>query len=213
MKTKMIILIIAFISHSACTTVNDAQENISQIEENNEVIEVFTHAQWAYYENLDELFQRATDVVRVEVLDDGACETVNIRLPDINNKDWKPFYTVYTLYEVKVIETYKGRLANNNTIMVGQRGGETDRIRLVSDAFVPLKAGDDLTLFITIHEGIYHANLLTPWDAVYRIETEDGTRISSDTRASDDHKLVPVYERGHLSFTIGELRNYRAKEE
>jgi hypothetical protein len=189
--------------------IDDGGSNI----QNNNLEEVFIYSDWPGYKNLDELFNHATDVVRVEVLDDGIYRMVNTRLPNPKTLEWEPYFSLYTLYQVKVIESFRGNHSVGDTIIVGQRGGETDRIRLVSDAFIPFVSGDDLILFITIHEIIYHAELLTPWSAVYRIETENGTRVSSDTRASDDHKLVPVDERGHLSFTIGELRNYRTKEE
>ncbi|MDR2545879.1 MAG: hypothetical protein LBC96_00010 [Lachnospiraceae bacterium] len=213
MKTKMIILIIAFISHSACTTVYDAQNYISQIEENNEVTEMIILAQWVYYENHDKLLQRASHVIRVIVLDDGRSEMVNTRTYKPDNPDWKPRYDLYTLHNVEAIESFSGDLVKGDTIDIGQVGGETSELRVMNKDRIQFKVGDDIVLFIYMHEYMTYAELLSPMCAVYHIETENGTRISSDTRASDDHKLVPVYERGRLSFTIGELRNYCTKEE
>ncbi|MDR2545878.1 MAG: hypothetical protein LBC96_00005, partial [Lachnospiraceae bacterium] len=147
------------------------------------------------------------------VLDDGIYKEVNISIPKPDNRNWKPIYFLYTLYRAQVTESYYGNLVEGDIIYVGQIGGKMGNRHYITNAMIPMMYADDLILFLTTHEEIEQADLITPWSAVYHIETENDTRISSDTRASDDHKLVPVDERGRLSFTIGELRNYRAKEE
>jgi hypothetical protein len=177
--------------------------------QNSDLEEVYLHYDWPGYSNLDELYQRATDIVRVEIISSGWCEEIDINL-DTNAK---PVLMLYTLHEVRVIESYKGTRKENEILIIRQIGGETDRKRIMPDHRIPFSLGDDLVIFSRKYIKTDHSGLLSPWDAVYHIETENGTRISSDTRASDNHKLVPVDERGYLSFTIGELRNYRAKEE
>jgi hypothetical protein len=144
---------------------------------------------WIGYRDIDELFERATNVVRVEVLDNWRYEMINIvtPLPDpipddmlvlfeegiLSVEMFNPRYSVYTLHQVKVIESFKGDLQAGDIIDVGQRGGELEdgiKVATPSGRYI-FSSGEDLILFMRVSasDGMRYENLLGPWwYAIYR---------------------------------------------
>jgi hypothetical protein len=179
--------------------------------ENKEIRTVYSEGQWPDFDSVESLFNRATDVVRVEVLDNGRYEMVNTRIPEPENPLWEPRFSIYTLHQVRVIEIFNGDLIINDIIDIGQYGGEMDGVRLITDAQIPFMEGDDLILFLTIYDGIYHAELLTPWYAIYHYPKENNI-MSFSADSEDNRVLENVDERNQLTLTVGDLYNRRETE-
>jgi len=186
-------------------------ENEGGAMSSNEIEEIFVHSDWPNYNSVDELFSRATDVIRAEVLDEGKFETVNTRIPEPNNPLWEPSYELYTVYQVRVIESFLGDFEVGDIVKVGQVGGEMDGVRVISGDKIPFATGDDLVLFLATFDGVSHAELLTPWQSVYRFAPENGGVMSADMRDNDDRVLENV-EGNHLTLTVGDLRGRLAIE-
>jgi hypothetical protein len=138
---------------------------------------------------------------------------VNTRIYSPVVKDWQPRYELYSLHQVRVVESFFGDIKVGDIVNVGQVGGEKDRIRVVSEYFIPFEKGDDLVLFLVWYgyEEITHAELTVPWAAVYRYVSQENTL--STERLNDDNRILGnMHEKNEIKLTIGELLNYRAVE-
>jgi hypothetical protein len=179
--------------------------------ENNEIKIVYTEGQFPDYDSVAALFDRATDVVRVEVLDNGKYDMVVYNIPNPDNPNWEPRYQIVTIYQIKVIESFKGDNHAGDIIDVRQRGGEVDGVRLINKDKIPLMMGDELVLFLLWNDRDSHASLLTPWYAIYHYPKENNM-MSFSADSEDNRVLENVDERNQLTLTVGDLYNRRETE-
>jgi hypothetical protein len=207
-------------------TENETQEVDNVL--NDEVQEIIISGQWTHYNTVEQLFERATDIIKVEVLDNGRFEMRNTvaSLPDpipddmlelfekgiINEAMFEPYYVITTLHQVKILESFKGDSEVGDVIDVGQRGGEMDGVRIVHDAIIEFTTGDELVLFLSWNNRDRHASLLTPWYAVYNYPKENNI-MSFSADSEDNRVLENVDERNQLTLTVGDLYNRRAAED
>jgi hypothetical protein len=204
------------------TTISESEEQGDIIMVNDEIQEIYIHSDWRGYRNSDELFERATLVIRAEVIDDGRYEMRNINrsLPDPIPDDmlelldkgilsfamFEPHYVIMTIHQVKVLEIFKGDIKVGDIVDVRQRGGEMDGVRVISDDIIPFTKGDNLVLFLSVSNRDGSAGLLTPWYSVYRYPSQTGIMAFS-VEGNDNRELENVDERNNLTLTIGDLRN------
>ena len=140
--------------------------------ENANINTTFAAACYPYYESITDLTDEATDVVRAEVLD-SRVERLNTLL-DTPPEDYDP-YKLYTVYRIKILETFQGNANAGDIIEIRQLGGETEDEILVNMDGVDIEVGEELVLFLreSYIEG-YPSILLSPIQSVYRV-AEDGT--------------------------------------
>ncbi|MCL1880872.1 MAG: hypothetical protein FWF76_01690 [Oscillospiraceae bacterium] len=212
------IFIVVFV---ACGYENYPMSEDTRALENTEIEEMFSNSDYPIHDDISELIEDATLIVRVEVLNDGVPElrnTVTI-LPDpipeemledfrrgfLTRCMFEPRYCIYTVYQVRILENYKGNHQVGDVLEVLQRGGTLDGVRHTSCSYISFSVGDDLVLFLLQEYVGGHTMLMTPWQAVYHFPPEErGRSILSE---NDDNIVLEVIdERNELTLTLGDLR-------
>ncbi|MDR2545973.1 MAG: hypothetical protein LBC96_00480 [Lachnospiraceae bacterium] len=159
-------------------------------------------------------YQRATDIVKVEVLDDGRVETINSKLFSFNYNDIETEDNFYIIYQVQVIESFYGDKVAGDIIDVGQVINEISNDCDKSEYIIPFKEGDYLVLFLSWfdhYSEIAPARLTSQWASVYRY-TPKVWKISGKTKSDIRHILENMDERNDFTLTVGELRDERITE-
>ena len=149
---------------------------------------IIVKGQYAFYPDVDSLARRATDIIRVEVLD-SRVELVNILLPPFDpDEDISVWYDIHTVYRLRVIEVFKGNMEPGMVTEVMQTGGLLDNIHLINYDFLEFIYGDDLVLFIYTFDDGYPDVLLNPHQSVYL------TKFLHMTIASDIGETESIIE-------------------
>ncbi|MCL2558864.1 MAG: hypothetical protein FWE07_00130 [Turicibacter sp.] len=174
-----------------------------------EVETVWIMADYPHYDSITHLASYATDVVRVEVLDERV-EWLNTWLaPPPSEID--P-YNLYTIYRIRVLEVFQGDATVGDILEVRQMGGETDSLRVINTDEVSLAVGDDLVLFLRAsyienfpavllnpYQGAYHFASISASEGIASIEAEELANI-------DVHEsLESVNPENDLVLTIEDL--------
>ena len=107
--------------------------------------EIVVMGDYPHYTDINNLASAASDVVRVEVLSERV-EKLNVWL-ETPPAEIDP-YMVYTIYTVRVIDSYFGGAAPGDIIEVRQLGGQLDDTLVVNADKTPMAVGDDLVLFL-----------------------------------------------------------------
>ena len=163
---------------------------VAPLDIQNEGIDVMQiSASYPSYRSIAHLASRATDVVRVEVLDERV-ERFNTWLetppPEIN-----PYY-IYTVYRLRVIDAFKSDATPGDILEVRQLGGQQDNEKVINTNKAPITVGDDLVLFMRAsYIDNYPSVFLNPFQTVYRF-TDTGT-------------LESVHPGNHLTLTVRDL--------
>ncbi|SNS83000.1 hypothetical protein SAMN05446037_10235 [Anaerovirgula multivorans] len=215
MKTnKLLIIIICcnmILTLIGCSTQNT---NVKQEEKLITVV----HADYPYYPSIDALAERATTVIegtivdsRVEEIDDRTKVDLGVEgeIDDRMNpsKDTPPSIRVYTVYTVKVSNTYKGDVKPGETIEVKQIGGESKtmvyKVENEEDN-VKFVEGKKYVMFLSTYENS-PATLLNPIQACYSYE-EDTVKTKSTV---ENEQLISVNEKNDLTLTIEDLERIK----
>jgi len=113
--------------------------------QNEETKVISVSASYPHYDSVVQLASRATDIVRVEVLD-GRVERLNSWLePCPVGID--P-YNIYTVYRLRVIEAFQGEAREGSIIEMRQLGGQQGNQWVINEGRVPITVGDDVVLFL-----------------------------------------------------------------
>ena len=134
-----------------------------------DIVVHYTSADYIAHLNVDELAHRATDIVRVEVLD-SRVEMINTMLPPFDEgEDISAGYEIHTVNRLRVLEVFKGNAEPETVMEVMQLGGQLNNEYLINNSLIQFSYGDDLILFMRTFdvEGL-PSILLTPNEAVYR---------------------------------------------
>jgi len=156
MKKKLlptVILTALCLAVTACTRPPfDDTKNENQDETDEITTEYFSGGDLWVPEDIDELADLATDIVRAEIVS-SRVERQNMLLRELKTEqDWELFYIIYTVHELRVIETYKGDTQAGDIIETRQRGGRLDNSELIYENHLPLSPGDDLVFFLHCFE-------------------------------------------------------------
>ena len=127
----------------------DDEEVVDEVEENgyytlDEIETIWVMSSYPHYGSISHLASYATDVVRVEVLDERV-DWLNAWLEPPQGID--P-YELYTVHRIRVLDVFQGDAAIGDILEVRQIGGEQDDLRVINEDKVPLEVGDDLVLFL-----------------------------------------------------------------
>ena len=157
------------------------------LDDNVEVRIVLSNYPW--HDDMECLSSHATDIVRVEVLDERV-ELINswLSAPPAGVDP----YDIYTVYRLRVIESFYGGAASGDIIEVRQIGGRQGDELVINYDAAPIAVGDDIVLFIQESqiEGFPHI-LLNPQQTIFH--------------ATDDDKWEGSHQDNDFSFTIEEL--------
>jgi len=196
--------IFALVFLTACTGSDD------------DVITDFVEGAFIVYESVDELASVATDIVRVEILDEWV-EWRNVVLPprDEDDEYLNPGgelieqYEISTIHQLRVLDVFQGNAQVGDIMEVAQLGGRIDNRELVNANFVSFAAGDDVVLFLRTFyfDEERPAVLLGPMQSVYRVSHERGD--GAMTNDSSDAILENINPDNDLSLTFGDLERIR----
>ena len=178
------------------------------LDEDAEVI-VQVSADYPYYTSIDSLSARASDIVRVEVLDERV-ELINTLIPSADELedvgDTREAYDVFTVHRIRVLEVFKGNAEIGDILELKQIGGQWENITLICDDKIPFAIGNDLVLFLETYdiEGM-PASLLNPFQSAYRFPPS-GERIVA---MNANEILESLYPGNRLTLTLEDLINLR----
>ena len=220
-KNTMLLLILSIaLILSACNYNNPTGD----YEAEDEIItEYFLVSDLWIFDSISELNFRTTDIVRAEVLN-SRVEPINILLrtpsPDENIER---FYIIHTVYQLRVLEVFKGDSAVGDVLEAMQRGGLYGSRRLVYSYQLSMNSGDEFIFFLRSYEehGFGHLprSIVGSYQGVFHTLSSRTTRTNemyeSITEAYFENLLQPnetlesVSPHTNLTLTIGDLMQIR----
>lgn len=169
--------------------------------------------------SIDELANTATDVIRAEVIN-SRVERVNTLLAELDSSiDMERFYVIHTIYELKVLETFKGDTQVGDIIEIMQRGGRLGNRELIYDRKLQIVSGDDAIFFLRSFEeqGFGHLPMAIEggFQGAFRVSSLDTDVMNElsesianayrDNIALSDLVLESYDPNNALTLTIGDL--------
>ena len=139
--------------------VNFVLEPYFEVEEINyaEIERVYLFFDYPIFGSFDEIFNFTTDVVRAKVLD-VRTEQINTLVPrELRSTypytanlydDREYFYEIFSIYSIRILETFKGNTAKNDVVELAITGGQFENLNIVSLSHTHLEVDDDLILFL-----------------------------------------------------------------
>ena len=167
----ILMVIAACGNETLAENVNSLNDNEVEIDGDSEDVEtIWVMADYPHYDSISHLAYYATDVVRVEILDERV-EWLNTWIeappPEIYP------YDLYTIYRIKVLDVFQGDAEIGDILEVRQIGGEYDGLRVINEDEVPLAIGDDLVLFLRAsYIENFPSLLLNPYQSAYYYTSE-----------------------------------------
>ena len=173
------------------------------------LVEVETMAimgNFPHYNSIEHLASTATEVVRVEFLDERV-EAINIWLPPENKleetgESVDEAYHVYTVYRVRVLEVFQGNVNVGDILEVKQLGGQLDDLIVMNYDIIPFESGDDLILFLqSFASDDMPASLLNAEQSAYRF-----TQSNENARNRNiNDTLQSLNTQNDLTLTLNDL--------
>ena len=172
--------------------------------------EVMAHISrdFPYFTSIEGLRERATDIVRVEFLDQRV-ELINTIIPPDNaladaGGEPREEYEIYTVYRILVLEVFQGGAEIGDTLEVKQVGGQWNHIHLISYDYIPFSIGDDMVLFLETYDiegmpGVF----LNPGQSAYHF----GPAQEAGDLYTPLESLIP---ENRLTLTLGDLTQMKA---
>jgi len=188
---------------------NASVEVEMEIEEEIEMEDIHLMFDYLIVNSVDDLLPYTTDVIRAIVLDKRV-DKIDISIPleftplefqDIPGID-DPYYEVYTIYRLKVLDVFKGATNIDDIIEIAIIGGQFENLNVIVSSATYLTIGDDLILFMNesiVVEGRFFKSTMT--QSIYRfVEPE----LNSLARGVDI-PFESVNERNQLTLTLSDL--------
>ena len=154
------------------------------------------------YGSVEELAEKATDVVRAEIMTSWEEREADV----IDEESGLPRAEIYTIYIIQILEVFQGDLQVGDELRIMQMGGRRGNIEVVNLDGAPIQIGDDLVMFLYFPSGADRAEILNPWQGVYRLSTE----IARDEKMDATIELIPAAEgrhRAEFTITVEDLWN------
>ncbi len=171
---------------------------------------------YPYYPNLDALTEKADLIIEGTVLD-SRIEEIDTRVK-INEKDeilnpggdevFSPVF-IYTVYTIKVSDSYKGNVKPGETIEIKQLGGEGETVYIkdVGEVYienveenVKFVKNKKYILFLSAYESIY-PSLLNPIQSAYYAIADSNV----------EKEPISVNAKNELMLTIEDLQEIKNK--
>lgn len=181
---------------------------ISSSNTNNISKKVLISADYPKYDNLDNLIDRADTVILGKIVDMRYEELNVAEQPKINDELNNPggeldeTKDVYTVYDVKIVETYKGGMSTNEIIKVKQLGGVIGNTEYVLEDYENsnLENNREYILFLETYENS-PASLLNPIQASYEVQ------MNKEGKSIDTQYIIKPNLNNDINFTITDLIN------
>lgn len=164
------------------------------------------YSDYPYYSSIDALAEKAAIIIEGTVMD-SRVEEIDERMNP--SSDTPPSMMVYTVYTVKVNNSYKGNVEPDETIEIKQVGGEGETIIYklgVIEDYVEFVENKKYVMFLSTYEN-FPADLLNPIQACYSYE-EDTVKTKSIV---ENEQLISVNGKNDLTLTIEDLKRIKNK--
>ena len=225
--TLMISALILILLFTACTIVG--AQNSQEYDDNLIVSSVYND--WSFARDFSEMEGRATDIVRVEFLDDEWVELVDLAFrptreqiavlwPDGDGPDPDNIQatdTIHTMNRARVIEVFKGNSQVGDIIDITQMGGRYGNRELICHDRILFESGDDLIVFL-FYWGEFHREnayaIPQPFQSAYQLPASvrgmSAFSLSADgmTAFNFNEELENFVDSIHgnpVTLTIGDL--------
>lgn len=172
-----------------CSIQNAQNLNVGQ----NEKLSVQVSADYPYYSSIDALTKKADLIIAGTVLD-SRVEEIDTRIKNPDGDDIPSSKDVYTVYTIKVSDSYKGNVKPGEIIEFKQIGGEGKNKVYVVEDNVKFDKNKKYVLFLSTYENTY-PSLLNPIQSAYYAITD----------STVEKELVSINAKNDLTFTIEDL--------
>lgn len=204
-------IVMSLLLLAACASVNatDGEDGLT--------ITTISH-DWLVYRTTNDLIETATDIVRVEFLDEQV-KLLNCCAPlspeEVEsllgyNYEWAHIrrYFVHTISRAKVIEVFKGDTQLGDIIEINQMGGQLGNEMFICNDRVIFEQGDDFIVFLNSwgamgHERENAYSLLGPLQSIYRMPSHNGGIAAFSL--NEELESINDDERFHLPLTMNDL--------
>ena len=213
--STVITLVLLSLTLASCT-VNEIMED--------EITTVYISGSELWiFDNIAQMNTQTTDIVRAKILN-SRVEPINtlLRTPRPDD-DMEIFYIIHTIYQLKVLEVFKGDLAVGDVLEVAQMGGLYGNRKLVFSNQLSMNRGDEFIFFLhsydaygfghlpmTIagsYQGVFHTLSLQTTQANEMFENI--TEAYFENHLSPNETLESVSPHTSLTLTIGDLMQIR----
>ncbi|MCL2284952.1 MAG: hypothetical protein FWC32_01145 [Firmicutes bacterium] len=194
-KVTLLIVIATILILSACNYDNQTADNEAEDEI---VTEYFFGGDLWIFENIGQLNSQTTDVVRA-VISNSRVEPINTLLgtpcPD---DDMERFYITHTVYQLNVLEVFKGNSSVGDVLEIMQLGGLYNNRELIYPYQLSMNSGDEFILFLQCFEEYGFGHL--PMSIV---GSHQGVFYSLSSRATQTNdifeSIAEAYFENHLN--------------
>ncbi|HBU81671.1 MAG TPA: hypothetical protein DEF35_08540 [Paenibacillus sp.] len=175
------------------------------------------------YSSIGDLSERANTIVRGSVIQTRV-EALNdmVQAPAVNEsaldeelnpggEDIVPFEKIYTIYTIKVAESFKGIHTAGDTIEVKQLGGQLGNTEIINDdniKFIPTK---DYVLFLETYEDT-PASLLNSVQSLYVIKPAAKSTQPGEQQSKSE-VVVSANPENDLTLSIEELQEIQNEDQ
>ncbi|MCL5289601.1 MAG: hypothetical protein M1489_00965 [Firmicutes bacterium] len=205
MKTSRLLVIIIVCCCIIPTLIGCSTQKVNAGQK--EKLTTYIFADYPHYSSIDSLAEKADIIIEGKIVS-SRVEEINI-LDKTNMEDKKLHPSseiqtskmVYTVYTVKVSDSYKGTVKPGEIVEVKQLGGEDETTVYISEDSVKFPKNKKYLMFLSTYENV-PASLLNPIQGSYSYEEE--TLINKG-------KLQSVNTKNDLTLTIEDLEKIKNK--
>jgi len=201
MKKLLIFFIVMMMFLSGCESmlinnqINQLDNNKEQDKNLNELKEIVEiHSDYPHFDNLNDLSERATDIVMGTIIGSRVDELFIMYDLDGCLLDDGQIFTIFTL---QILNVYKGIYKVGDTIEIKQPGGETDRVIYVATEEPVLNEKEDYVFFLYSGDYTVPASYLNPYQSIYFFDVNNGDSLIKLNSVSKLNDIDLTYD--HLS--------------
>ena len=225
MLVKIVILLTITVSLSACYNGDSSITRDDSELDKSEFETTFIHADIYIFEDIEDMRDMATHIIRGEVLD-HRFEWINTNLSQealeqilieydytdaeieeyIEWSDFEPIMELMTIYRVRILEVFQGDHDTESVIEVAVVGGEYENQLWILDEAVELEIGGELILFLAAWETEELYSPLSHIQSIYYIPNE--IKDEYITEIEDEYfelELENINEIDPIAITIEDL--------
>lgn len=165
------------------------------------------------YASIDSLSQTADTIIKGTVISTRVEKINDMVKSDSEDEQVNPggdpsdISKIYTIYTVKINDTYKGNYNPGDTIEVKQLGGQIGTENFVSENKLEIGSESDYIFFLATYVNT-PANLLNPIQGLYVYEPRS---LSEDGKMSDRVKITGAHPDNNLILKLEDLNKIKSE--
>lgn len=172
---------------------------------------ILVSADYPNYTSISSMSDRADTVIRgtviekrVEAIDDRSKVSKNSEdLISSANEEYTP--NIYTVYTLKVNESFKGKYQEGDKIEVKEFGGQLGDTNYLNKESVGMGQSEDYVMFLETYEDT-PASLLNPVQSLYLFKENGGDTASKE---SSNAQISSVSSENNLMLTMNDLESIK----